>query len=202
MARVSTTDPTHRGRSTCSWRSSPARLPRWGDIRRDRLDTFRVDHAGCRVIVVSAGAGYGKSTVLAHWSVARGDTRPHAFVALNPSDDAPRALLSRVMAALHGIQPLDSTGVGRDRPSRPAHRPRPPVDPGAVCPRALAARVDARRPPSRHRPRESGRAPGPHRGDSRRLAARARIARGAGSSSRPACERAANSVSCMPMASR
>ncbi len=55
--------------------------------------------SGCRVVGVTAPAGYGKSTLLAEWAGA--DDRPVAWVALNSFDDDPAALLF-VLASAYG----------------------------------------------------------------------------------------------------
>jgi LuxR family maltose regulon positive regulatory protein len=54
---------------------------------------------GCRVVGVTAPAGYGKSTLLAQWAEA--EDRRVGWVSLNRFDDDPAALLS-VLAAAYG----------------------------------------------------------------------------------------------------
>ena len=61
--------------------------------------------SGCRVVGVTAPAGYGKSTLLAEWAVA--DERPVAWVSLDRLDDDPAALLT-VLAASYGISPANA----------------------------------------------------------------------------------------------
>jgi LuxR family maltose regulon positive regulatory protein len=56
------------------------------------------------LVTVVAPAGYGKTTILARWAEA--DTRPFAWVALDPGDDDPVVLLRYVAGALHRLEPL------------------------------------------------------------------------------------------------
>ena len=59
-----------------------------------------------RVVLVSAPAGYGKSTLVAQWSDL--DPRASGWVQLARSDNDPVALLARVAAALERTGPLRS----------------------------------------------------------------------------------------------
>jgi LuxR family maltose regulon positive regulatory protein len=54
--------------------------------------------------IVTAPAGYGKTTVLAQWAVR--DSRPFAWVSVDERDNDPIVLLRHVAFALHGIEPL------------------------------------------------------------------------------------------------
>jgi LuxR family maltose regulon positive regulatory protein len=72
--------------------------PRPGSVSRARLiETAR--GGDCRVVGVTAPAGYGKSTLLAQWAEA--EDRPVGWVSLDRLDDDPAALLS-VLAAAYG----------------------------------------------------------------------------------------------------
>jgi LuxR family transcriptional regulator, maltose regulon positive regulatory protein len=55
-------------------------------------------------VVLTAPAGYGKTTVLAQWAVR--DSRPFAWVSVDDRDNDPIVLLRHVALALHGIEPL------------------------------------------------------------------------------------------------
>ena len=70
--------------------------PRPGRIsRRSLIDAARKD--GCRVVGVTAPAGYGKSTLLAEWAAT--EDRPVAWVSLDRIDDDPAALLPVLASA-------------------------------------------------------------------------------------------------------
>ena len=51
-----------------------------------------------------APAGYGKTTLLAHWADA--DARPFAWVALDGRDDDALVLLRSIVAAIHRVEPV------------------------------------------------------------------------------------------------
>ena len=53
--------------------------------------------SGCRVVGVTAPAGYGKSTLLAEWAEA--EDRPVGWVSLDRLDDDPAVLVSVLAAA-------------------------------------------------------------------------------------------------------
>ncbi len=61
--------------------------------------------SGCRVVRVTAPAGYGKSTLLAEW--ARTEDRPVAWVTLHSLDDDPATLLF-VLASAYGRISVES----------------------------------------------------------------------------------------------
>lgn len=60
----------------------------------------------CRVVGVTAPAGYGKSTLLAEW--AAGEDRPVAWVAFDRFDDDPAVLLTLLASAFARISPGSS----------------------------------------------------------------------------------------------
>ena len=70
----------------------------------------------CRVVGVTAPAGYGKSTLLIEWAVA--EERPVAWVALDRFDDDPAVLLTLLASAYARISPesseliADMSGLG------------------------------------------------------------------------------------------
>jgi LuxR family transcriptional regulator, maltose regulon positive regulatory protein len=89
--------------------------PRHGSVdRADLIETAR--HSGCRVVGITAPAGYGKSTLLAQW--ASTEERPLAWVSLDRFDDDPAALLAVLAAAYARISPghaglvVDVSGLG------------------------------------------------------------------------------------------
>ena len=56
------------------------------------------------ICMLTAPAGYGKTTVLAQWAAR--DSRPFAWVSVDDRDNDPIVLLRHVALALHGIEPL------------------------------------------------------------------------------------------------
>ncbi len=72
--------------------------------RRALIETARASQ--CRVVGVTAPAGYGKSTLLAEWAEA--EDRPVAWVSLDRFDDDPAALLTALASAYERISPGDS----------------------------------------------------------------------------------------------
>ncbi len=68
----------------------PGAVSRGGLIETARL-------SGCRLVVVTAPAGYGKSTFLAEWAAT--EDRPVAWVSLDRFDDDPATLLATLASA-------------------------------------------------------------------------------------------------------
>src|SRR5687768_12244886 len=56
-----------------------------------------------KLILVAAAAGFGKTTVLADWSAARGDSV--CWVSLDDGDNDPSRFLSYLIAAIQTRQP-------------------------------------------------------------------------------------------------
>ncbi len=102
-------------------------------VRRDDLVDSLL-HCTTPVVLVSAPAGYGKSTVLAQW--AANDHRPTAWLHLDSADDDPVVLLSYLAAALGEVAPVDP-GVADLLSQR-----HPPVE-EQVLPEIAAALADA-----------------------------------------------------------
>ena len=76
--------------------------PRPGAVSRAGLiETARA--SDCRVVGVTAPAGYGKSTLLVEW--AQAEDRPLAWVSLDRFDDDPAALLTMLASAYVGVSP-------------------------------------------------------------------------------------------------
>ena len=81
-------------------RESKLRVPtgRPWVVARPRLSAVQKAAERDRVVLVSAPAGYGKSTLVAQWSDL--DPRAGGWVQLGPGDNDPVVLLARVAAAL------------------------------------------------------------------------------------------------------
>ena len=88
---------------------------RRGSVSRGKLiETGRA--SDCRVVAVTAPAGYGKSTLLAEW--ARAEDRRVAWVSLDRFDDDPAVLLILLASAYARVWPgstdliADVSGLG------------------------------------------------------------------------------------------
>ena len=76
-------------------------LPRSGSVSRaDLIETARASE--CRVVGITAPAGYGKSTLLVEW--ARAEDRRVAWVSLDRFDDDPANLLTLLASAYARIE--------------------------------------------------------------------------------------------------
>ncbi|MPZ92909.1 MAG: helix-turn-helix transcriptional regulator [Actinobacteria bacterium] len=84
----------------------PARRPRL--VERSRL-IQRLDAAlvrGCKLMLISAPAGFGKTTLVSDWiahSTQRQPSTRVAWLSLDDGDNDPSRLLTHLVAALHGI---------------------------------------------------------------------------------------------------
>jgi LuxR family maltose regulon positive regulatory protein len=77
--------------------------PRQGLVTRARLHELLRSGEQARLTLVSAPAGFGKTTLLADWAQqATATGRPVAWVSLDPSDNEPGSFWSYVVAALQG----------------------------------------------------------------------------------------------------
>ena len=91
----------------------PAFRPGWVS-RAPLIEAARASK--CRIIAVTAPAGYGKSSLLAEWASL--EDRPVAWVTLDRLDDDPAALLALLAAALLRVGPAsedivaDMAGLG------------------------------------------------------------------------------------------
>ena len=119
--------------------------PRSGAVSRAALiEAARASE--CRVVGISAPAGYGKSTLLSEWALA--EDRRVAWVSLDRFDDDPAALLTVLASAYARVTPghadlvADVSGLGvltpRTRRAPPGFGV--PSEPSSV-------RADAGRPP-------------------------------------------------------
>src|ERR687894_1730585 len=78
-------------------------------VPRPRL-TERLDEGlHRRLTLVSAPAGFGKTTLLSEWVAGCG--RPAAWLSLNEGDNDPTRFLAYLVAALHTIAPNIGEGV-------------------------------------------------------------------------------------------
>lgn len=68
------------------------------------------------IVLVRAGAGYGKTTLVRQWVEA--DARPVAWVTLGPGEDDPVVLLRYLARALDAIEPLTDVSAALMGPSR------------------------------------------------------------------------------------
>ncbi|MGC1799889.1 MAG: hypothetical protein WA701_05820, partial [Solirubrobacterales bacterium] len=73
-------------------------------VPRARLAPLQEVAQRSRLVLVSAPAGYGKSTLVAQWSDL--DPRVSCWVQLAHGDNDPVALLARVVAALERTGPV------------------------------------------------------------------------------------------------
>ena len=77
-----------------------------GLIARTRLlDALAATPTSASLILLTAPAGYGKTTVLSQWAAE--DSREFAWVTVDEADGDPVRLAGHVALALHRIQPLD-----------------------------------------------------------------------------------------------
>ena len=76
--------------------------PRRGSVSRAGL-IEAAKASGCRVVGITAPAGYGKSTLLSQWALA--EDRRVAWVSLNGFDDDPAGLLTLLASAYARVSP-------------------------------------------------------------------------------------------------
>jgi LuxR family transcriptional regulator, maltose regulon positive regulatory protein len=81
-------------------------------VRRGLLGRLR-DGLDCKVSVISAPAGYGKTTLLAHWRRVEEAEVPFAWVSLDEQDNDPIRLWRHIVEALRQILP-EEEGFGAD----------------------------------------------------------------------------------------
>ncbi len=80
---------------------------RGGPVAREQLITLAEGSREIPVVVLSAGPGWGKTTLLAQWGAR--SQRPFAWVSVDENDNDPIVLLTYVAAALDRVSPLDPT---------------------------------------------------------------------------------------------
>ena len=105
------------GRASGAQRSAPAfdllesklRPPheRSGTVSRAKLIALVDGARDTPVVVVSAGPGWGKTTLLAQWASV--SERPFAWLSIDEGDNDPIVLLTYVAVALDRVAPVDPT---------------------------------------------------------------------------------------------
>jgi LuxR family maltose regulon positive regulatory protein len=75
-------------------------------VRRGLLELLR-DALDCKVSVMSAPTGYGKTTLLTHWLQVEGAGVPFAWVSLDEQDNDPARLWRHIVEALRRVVPED-----------------------------------------------------------------------------------------------
>jgi LuxR family transcriptional regulator, maltose regulon positive regulatory protein len=92
---------------------------REGIVGRTALvNRLRADKAP--VVLLTAPAGYGKTTLIASWS--KRDPRRFAWLSLMPGDDNPRVLLRSLVESVHRAVPVDAEVLESLTPSLPSAR--------------------------------------------------------------------------------
>src|SRR5215831_2267484 len=81
-----------------------------GSVPRQRLDRRLDDSLGSELTLVSAPAGFGKTTLLAEW--CRRQRRPVAWLSLDSGDNDPVRFWRYTVAALDRARPGLSERVG------------------------------------------------------------------------------------------
>src|SRR5687768_4997229 len=83
---------------------------RRGVVPRPRLSERLNRGAASRLTLVSAPAGFGKTTLLAEWlAAAPADARSAAWLSLDPGDNQPATFWTYLVAALQTVAP----GIGQ-----------------------------------------------------------------------------------------
>jgi LuxR family maltose regulon positive regulatory protein len=84
---------------------------REGMISRPHLVTLLNAGADCKLTLLSAPTGFGKTTLLAQWRAAEEHNRPFAWVSLDAGDKDPVRLLTYVVEAVDRIEPGFGDGM-------------------------------------------------------------------------------------------
>jgi LuxR family maltose regulon positive regulatory protein len=123
------------GRIVASKLSAPPLRP--GIVERPQLIDGLLAVPEAPIVLVSAPAGYGKTTLLALWRAR--EERPFAWVSLDAADNDPVTLLAAMLEALGSVLELDS-GLGDALTV-----PDPPLE-DVVLPALVDACLEAQRP--------------------------------------------------------
>jgi len=90
-----------------------------GLVSRPRLKDALGDVTGARLTLISAPAGFGKTTLVAHWA---GAETACAWLTLDPGDNDPARFFSYLYAVLHGATPeFDPQALPIPPAMEPAH---------------------------------------------------------------------------------
>jgi LuxR family maltose regulon positive regulatory protein len=84
--------------------------PRSEQVIRPSLLELLGNSIDRKITLVSAPAGYGKTTLLAQWSHAVGDSLSFAWVSLDEQDNDPTRLWRHIVEALHLVAPEEDFG--------------------------------------------------------------------------------------------
>ena len=87
-----------------------APTPRSEQVIRPSLLELLGNAIDRKITLVSAPAGYGKTTLLAQWSHAIGDSLSFAWVSLDEQDNDPTRLWRHIVEALHLVAPEEDFG--------------------------------------------------------------------------------------------
>jgi hypothetical protein len=92
-------------------------------VRRPRLRQAFGQVQGRRLTLVSAPAGFGKTTLLAEWLDDRwGDQRSFAWVSLDETDNDPARILAYLVRALQTVEEGIGEGVVDEPPEKPGFK--------------------------------------------------------------------------------
>jgi len=78
---------------------------RQGSISREELVTRLVAGGRRKLTLVCAPAGWGKTTLLSEWRASPDESRPFAWLSLDPEDDDPVRFWSYLIGALRTVDP-------------------------------------------------------------------------------------------------
>ena len=99
--------------------------------RRALIGELEAASPATPLVFLSAGPGWGKTTLLAQWSSK--SPRPFAWVSVDEHDNDPIVLLTYVAAALDRVTPLDRACSTRCRRRAPRSRERSSRASGRLC---------------------------------------------------------------------
>ena len=83
----------------------PPQASRRGRVAQALIGVLEAESGAVPVVFVSAGPGWGKTTLLAQWAAQ--SQRPFAWVSVDENDNDPIVLLTYVATALDRVSPLD-----------------------------------------------------------------------------------------------
>src|ERR687898_595426 len=80
-------------------------------VARPRLIAKLEPEAGRKLMLISAPAGFGKTTLLGEWAASRSDEQCVAWLSLDEADNDPARFLSYLVAALQTVEKRIGEGV-------------------------------------------------------------------------------------------